>query len=963
MFYNELRGRGAASVCRCGCGLLVCGCAVFCSGHAAAQQSVNGANLAGIVFDAQHAAVPHAQVAATSESTGLTTRTASDAEGRFRFALLPSDDYRVTAETTGFAPSTYRIHLDPGGAYRIDMLLPVASATANTSVVAAAPMIETASSQIAETVSSEEARQLPFNGRNFLDLALLLPGVSQTNTASAQVFAETSAVLGQGYSVNSQRNFANSFVVDGLSANDDAAGLAGNVFGLDTVREFQVVTSGGQAEFGRASGGYFNVVTQSGTGALHGSVYGFLRNQRLNAANALSRSTLPLTQGQFGASLGGPVVRDRTFFFVNYEGRRLNTNGIVTINPVSATTINTRLRALGYGGPLLTVGTGATTLYPTTVHTDNGFARLDHRVSDRDAFTLRYSAYHLDATNARGVGGLSDVSNGTAVQDTNHTVAASNVFTASTRFTSETRGQFTVDDLAAPPNDATGPTVTVSGVATFGRFSSSPTARRNLLGEVVENVIVQHGAHAFKTGADFLFNSTTITFPMQSRGSYTFASLPAFLAGTYANQGYTQTFGNNTVNLHNPNLGIYLQDEWKPAQRLTLNLGVRYDIEGLPQVNADTNNISPRIGLAYAPRRDGGTVLQASFGLYYDRVPLRALANALLSANNTTDASQAVLQSYTYSPNDRAAPAFPAVAAAPPAGSLLSFTLMNRHLPISASVQASAAIEQAIGRGATLALSYQHVHGMHLIASFNRNINPDGSRPNPGFGNARQYEGAADSQYDGLAVSLVQRPAPWGSLRISYAWSKSLNDVSEFFFSSPVNNFNIAMDRALSDDDQRHRVSFDASLHSPMTGAHGFSGALTHGWQMSGILQYGSRLPFSVVSGLTSLQGTRLRPCIGGALTVACNQAQPGSMIARNTGRGFDAFNLNTRLSRTIAMGDRWSAEAMAEAFNVLNHRNDMIPNGTFGTGLYPSAPSASFGQATAVGDARSVQLALRLRF
>ena len=151
----------------------------------------------------------------------------------------------------------------------------------------------------------------------------LVPGVSPTNTASNQLFAETSAVPGQGISVNSQRNFSNSFIVDGLSANDDAAGLSGLFYGLDVVNEFQVVTSGGQAEFGRALGGYMNVITKSGTNTLHGDLYGYFRNQRLNAANALSHTALPVTQAQYGASLGGPIVRDRTFYFGNFEQREL----------------------------------------------------------------------------------------------------------------------------------------------------------------------------------------------------------------------------------------------------------------------------------------------------------------------------------------------------------------------------------------------------------------------------------------------------------------------------------------------------------------------------------------------------------------------------------------------------------------------------------------------------------------
>ncbi len=928
-----------------------------------AQQSITSGSIAGFVFDPQHAAVPRATVHALNTGTNATADIQADDRGRFRFPLLSPGDYLLRADANGFSPAEYRIHVEPGGAYQLDCDLHLGRLNTTADVTSEPPTVESARSEIAETVQTAEAEQLPYNGRNYLDLALLLPGVSQTNTASAQVFAETSEVIGQGYSVNSQRNFSNSFVVDGLSANDDAAGLAGNVFGLDTVAEFQVVTSGGQAEFGRALGGYFSVVTRAGTSALHGSAYGFLRNQRLNAANPLSHSTLPLTQGQFGGSIGGPVVRDRTFFFSNYEGRRLTTDGIITIAPTSAAVVNARLAAIEYQGPLLAVGTGATTLYPTTTHTDTVFGRVDHRASTRDMVTLRYSLYRLNAVNARGVGGLSTVSNGTAVSDTNNTVAVSNVLTITPHLLSESRAQVTYDDLNAPPNDSVGPTVSIAGVATFGRFSSSPTARRNIVGEAVENLVLQRGPHALKAGADFLFNATTITFPMQSRGSYSFASLAAFLAGTYNTQGYTQTFGASTAAIHNPNLGVYLQDEWRATQRLTVNLGARYDVESVPTVAADTNNVAPRIGIAFAPARSGGTVLRASFGLFYDRVALRPLANALLSANNTANYGQAVLASYTFSPGQAGSPVFPAIAAAPPAGALLNFTLFDPHLPSAAAVQAGAEVEQALGARASLGVSYQHVHGSHLVASINRNINPDGTRPNPAYGNAKQYMGVADSQYDGLAVSLVQRPVAWGNLRVSYTWSKALDDVGEFFFSGPVNNFRIADDRARSDDDQRHRVSFDATVHTPSPSGHDLSSALLHGWQLGGILQYTSRLPFNVTSGVTSLQGTSLRPCLAGTLTAACREAQSGSLLPRNTGVGFDFFTLNARLSRTFVLHERLSLEAMGESFNALNHRNDMVPNGTFGSGVYPTAPSATFGQATAVGDPRTEQLALRLRF
>jgi hypothetical protein len=209
----------------------------------------------------------------------------------------------------------------------------------------------------------------------------------------------------------------------------------------------------------------------------------------------------------------------------------------------------------------------------------------------------------------------------------------------------------------------------------------------------------------------------------------------------------------------------------------------------------------------------------------------------------------------------------------------------------------------------------------------------------------------------------------WGSARVSYTWSKAIDDVGEFFFSSPINNFNFGIDRSRADDDQRHRVVFDASLTSPARPTSTLAGHLTHGWRLGGVLQYYSRLPFNIVTGGNTLQQTTQRPCAPGYTLAAnagvnpCTEALAGAVIGRNAGRGFDFFSLSARLSRTFALTGRIHLETMAEAFNSLNHRNDMIPNATWGTGAYPSTPNASFGQATAVGDPRNVQLAARISF
>lgn len=162
---------------------------------------------------------------------------------------------------------------------------------------------------------------------------------------------------------------------------------------------------------------------------------------------------------------------------------------------------------------------------------------------------------------------------------------------------------------------------------------------------------------------------------------------------------------------------------------------------------------------------------------------------------------------------------------------------------------------------------------MHLISSINTNINPDGTRPDPTRGNIKPYSSKFDSYYDGLGVSLLQRPVSWGSVRISYTWSKGIDDVGEFFFSSPINNFNLLVDRSRSDDDQRHRVVFNATVNSPTSEEQGFTAHLTHGWRLGGILQYYSRLPFNITTGANTKQATAQRPCA------------PGFALVRTAGR------------------------------------------------------------------------------
>jgi hypothetical protein len=585
---------------------------------------------------------------------------------------------------------------------------------------------------------------------------------------------------------------------------------------------------------------------------------------------------------------------------------------------------------------------------------------MDHQLNANDQFSVRYSLYNVNSRNSRGAGALNGASASAGLDNTDQTIAVNNIWAFSPRTVNEIRGQFTHSRLEALPSDPIGPAVSISGVATFGTLSGSPAGRVNKLYEIVDTISHQAGAHAFRAGVDFLYNDVAITFPRSIRGNYAFSSLANFLQGTYNNAGYTQTFGNSLVSQTNPNVGFFAQDEWKIGPRLTLNLGLRYDLQFLQTIATDKTNVSPRAGFAWSPFASRKTVVRGSFGLFYDRVPLRAVANAVLSSGNTTAVTPTSQLSVSLSPTQTGAPVFPNILPSTglPAGVLANFTTMNPNLQNAYSQQGSFEIEQQIGAGSTFSIGYQHLRGLHLIMSVNQNVpscvaagTNNGCRPNPAYGNNSQYSSLADSHYDGLHVSFLQRPVRWGNYRISYAYSKSLDNVGEFFFSSPSDNFNIWQDYGRSDDDQRHRVVFDGAIHSSMESANTVWKRLSHGFQLSGMLQYYSALPLNITSGVTTIQGTAGRPLVN------------GGFIGRNVGTGNDFFSVSTRVSRSFQITERVRMEGIAEAFNVLNHRNNLTRNGTFGAGAYPTTPAATFGQITSVNDPRIIQFALRLKF
>jgi len=350
--------------------------------------------------------------------------------------------------------------------------------------------------------------------------------------------------------------------------------------------------------------------------------------------------------------------------------------------------------------------------------------------------------------------------------------------------------------------------------------------------------------------------------------------------------------------------------------------------------------------LAWTPVDSRRTIVRGSAGIFYDRVPLRALANALMSAGNTTEVTALRQYSVSLSPTQAGAPIFPNILpAAIPLVTLPNLTTMDRSLENASSTQLSTEFEQQLGERTTFGVGYQYLRGRDLLISVNQNVptcvasgSNNGCRPSAGYANNNQYSSVGESNYHGLHVSLAQRSTRWGQYRVSYTLSTSMNNTGEAFFSSPIDPTDLSKDWGRSDNDQRQRLVVNGS-------------ALVYGFQVGGMVQAYSAPPFNIASGVTTVQGSAGRPIVN------------GEYIERNAGEGTAFLTVSARVSYTFRFGDRWQFEVLAEGFNLTDRANVVTRNTNFGAGSYPDSPAPSYNQITAVGEPRSFQLGARLRF
>ena len=910
---------------------------------AAAQAGSGAATLQGEVLGPDGRPIANGAVSVVNNDTGYERMIITDERGRYVASSIPVGSYAIEVFASDFSRARRdQVRLAVGQIATVDFSLQLANFIETIIVTGPSQLVDTTSTHVGGIVTPDDIDSLPLNGRNFLDLALLSPNVSRTNTRNSDRFAETSAVPGTGISIAGQRSLSNTFVVDGLSANDDAAALVGTYYGEEVIREFRVITSGGSAEFGRALAGAVSIVTQSGTNAFRGRAYGFFRDDKFDEANALATTKDPFTQRQYGFSFGGPLVQDRTFWFANVERTQQDKTGYVTISQTAVDGINTAFDNFGYRGPRAETGA-----FPTGYHTLNIFNRVDHQLGDEGSrLEFRHNMYDMSSPNSRGAGGLNAVSRGVRLDNLDHTVGMTLQTALSSSTINDTRVQYMRSRLAAPVNDTVGPAVLVSGAANIGTSSFNPTARDIDALQATNTLAVLKGSHQLKTGVDFLYDRVTIAFPGLANGQYSFSSVANLQTRRYTT--FQQAFGEFSILQANPNLGVFAQDEWHPRTGLTLNLGVRYDLQLLPSeaVKLDDNNISPRLGVAWAITPH--SVIRASGGIYYDRTPLRATSNALLR-----DGVKFKTASVAF--GQAGAPVFPAILPSLPTDVRTAIFAIDPEAQNARSEQASVQIEQGIGQFATATAGYSRLRGRQILMLRNVNVptlttaqaNAIGDRnlgrPNPNFGNISRYEPIGDSWFQGFTASFGTRNTSWSSARVSYTLSKSEDTAGNNFFSTPQDNSDVAAERGPSDQDQRHRLVVSGTLggHSGMTTSTAMAG-FQFGW----VASWATGVPFTAVTGNDRNNDTTV------------NDRPVG--VGRNSERQPSTATVDLRLSRSFSIGSRQRLEAMLEAFNVFNRANVIAVNPTFGTG---ATPVATFGQTTIMNDPRQLQLGLRWNF
>ncbi len=1073
---------------------------LICVSSSAGAQT-HRASMRGTITDPNHAVIPGATIKAINEATNETRNTVSDENGSYTISSLAAGSYRLEINAPGFARRVItNISVAVNQELRLDGKLEVGAISDSPGdLYLPEPLLKQDSASISTLIDERQVAGLPLDGRNFYELTLLVPGAVSAAPGSA------GSVRGDfAFSVNGAREDGNNFLLDGVYNVDPKLNTFGVRPSIDAIKEFEIATSTYDAAFGRNPGAQVNVILKSGSNYFHGSLFEFHRNGALDARNFFApagEAKPKYIRNQFGGSIGGPIKRDRTFFFGDYEGTR-SREGITRItnvptllersgdfsqsrdifgnqvfvsnpflprDPVTfqlppCNAINQTGCFPGNRVPLAfqnSIGRALATLYPapnrnvpfqnfvsspTQVDRNDSFdARLDHRFTDRTELAVRYSfgsrklfepftgsSFALvpgfgDTVNRKSqnvMAALTSVLTPNFVNEAR--VALSRVAGAVTQQASQRNQDLGLPVISNNARDVGLSFITVTGFSPLGDEGNNPQNSVTNVYQLLDTASYVRGNHLAKFGLDFRLAQQNAFRDVESRGRLQFSPFAQISGNALADLLLGFPLLTSVARVDNPqhlrtrSYNFFANDSFRATPRLTLTAGLRYEYNSPPVDTADRanvydvntgtlvrvgtngvprggfhpdrNNFAPRVGFAWTVGEDAHTVLRAGYGVYYDQ---SALAPGEALYFNSPYFDNNIFFSLPGLPLTLNAP-FPSPFPFPLPDSALA---IQRDLRTAYMQHWNFNLQREFFRSSVLEIGYVGSKGTKLLTA--RDINqpqpsvlPPGlpvvPRPNPRFDDIDLLESRANSNYHSLQARFQQRLAKGLATLVSYTWSKSIDDASNFFSSAgdpnfPQNSRNVRAERGRSNFDVRHRLSASYSYDLPFGRGKNYladSGWVTKmlsGWQSFGIVTLQSGRPFTVAllseidnsgTGRSILGfGANDRPNVVGDPRLAQRSAgqwfnqsafafpAPGTFgnAGRNILDGPGYANVNASLVKNTALSEQFNLQFRAEVFNLLNHPNFNLPDNFLG--------SPTFGRITSARDPRHLQFGVKLLF
>ncbi len=970
------------------------------------------ASITGRVTDTSGAAIPAASVVVRNTGTSASETTLSDGEGRYTVPDLPIGSYEIQVSKTGFQNSVRTgITLTVGSAPVVDFQLPVGQASETVTVSADASQVETTNAAVASLVNATQMRELPLNGRNFEQLILLAPGVATYPAGGNSALTS----VANAYSIAGARPEGYSNTLDGEDMLNwwqrNAGGdVTGTSLGIDSIAEFQTVTGTFGAQYG-GNGAAIIAVTKSGTNDFHGSAYEFLRNSDMDSRGFFDAgSPPPFRRNQFGGTLGGPIKKNKLFFFINYEGIRqiLDTT---YVNYVPAATLRQGI----YNGTPYTVNSASQAilnLYPLPnapynanvgiydfvgpqITPENfGVARVDYTISSKDSLFARYQADFGTRTTYSGMGlwpAFDTTHNQFLTIGEHHIFSPTLINSFYTSFSRPVTGEVTPAEhsplqIFTPARSDVYVSMPI-GLTALGDSITDPFQFLENKFTERDDLVWIRGAHTVSMGLTFRREQLNPYSETYWNGEYTFTSIQNFFAGnpstfTGAPNGGTNGYRGERDIRFIP----YIQDDWKITNRLTLNLGLRYDwqsnpievhndfynavgppfgtaFQNVPHAfanNPSDKNFDPRIGLAWDVFGNHKTAIRAGFGLFHDTLQTYTFSSAYITNPPYLTENQ------VFANGDPNWPA-PFVGGGTPLLSNTNGTYYGIHTT-PYNLQYTFSLQQQLPGNTLLTVGYQGTRGVHLLAFHDFNapvpsvnngvytfVHPDAVNPSvldanavpdPSFGSLDMLDTTTYSAYNALQLGVRHRLSSNLVFQFSYTWSHCIdgsyayaglggNNVS----SANTNPYDWAVDKGNCSFDLRQVIAANAVYLLPFKGNR-----LVEGWQITGIQAWHTGVPFSLGEGTQPYLNNNFdnpRPNVVAGCNVYANQNvhqwyNPACFTAsaygtlgdmgRNALVGPGYVETDLGVMKETKITERVSVQLRAELFNLFNHPNFSYP-------------------------------------